>query len=141
MREPRPALVQHGADVQLPSGLAPRVCGSSLRPGTVSNALEFIYRATRSDEYAVLIVKLLGGRIQDVNDVEEMSRTRKSNASKPDAVEQLLGIRMSGRIEERAGLVDFNHPASLHYRDFVAVMSGNAKIGGYDQLCRPSFAR
>ena len=48
---------------------------------------------------------------------------------------------MNGRIEERAGLVDFNHPASLHDRDFVAVMGGNAKIGGYDQLRRPGFAR
>ena len=62
-------------------------------------------------------------------------------ASKPDAIEQLLGIGMNGRIEERVGLVDFDHPASLHYCDFVAVMSGNAKIGGYDQLRSPSFAR
>jgi hypothetical protein len=85
--------------------------------------------------------RLRNSQVQDVNDVEEMRRTRKRDASKPDAVEQLLGVRMSWRIEERAGLVDFNHPASLHHRDFVAVMSGNAKIGRYDQLRRTSFTR
>jgi hypothetical protein len=84
---------------------------------------------------------VLRGHIQGGNDVVEMSRTRKRNASKPNAIEQLLGIRMSGRIEERVSLVDFNHPASPHHRDFVAVMSGNAKIRGYDQLRRTSFAR
>src|ERR1700735_1193258 len=66
-------------------------------------------------------------------DGKQSRRFGSANASKPDAIEQLPGIGMNGRIEERAGLVDFNQPASLHDRDFVAVMGGNAKIGGYDQ--------
>jgi hypothetical protein len=50
-----------------------------------------------------MMVEMLCGQIQPLT-AEEISRPRKRNVSEPDAIEQLLGIGMNGRIEELAGL-------------------------------------
>ena len=87
---------------------------------------------------AVLIVEMLRGQIQDVNDVEAVRfEPGSANASKPDAIEQVPGIGMARRVEEGPGVVELDDAAGLHHRDSVAVMGGDAEIAGDDQLRGP----